>query len=171
MRNVAARFGYFSVFCWVPLCHWETQKVGSDIQGGETFNKRMTGPQSTWRWIQILDRSNKIPENFAGGFLLQNKPAKGSKWNLLTEIQLANFGFSSCSFISGLFIVIASKKWGLFFGDPWIFTLVSQGQRSATVGFCPVYCRTPARMWVMERIAMLIVLQAMWQKHGVNFCC
>ena len=26
VRNVAARFGYFSVFCWVPLCHWDCHK-------------------------------------------------------------------------------------------------------------------------------------------------
>ena len=27
VRNVAARFGYFSVFCWVPLCHWDCHKM------------------------------------------------------------------------------------------------------------------------------------------------
>ena len=26
VRNVAARFGYFLVFCWMPLCHWDCRK-------------------------------------------------------------------------------------------------------------------------------------------------
>ena len=27
VRNVAARFGYFLVFCWMPLCHWDCHKM------------------------------------------------------------------------------------------------------------------------------------------------
>ena len=27
MRHVAARFGYFLVFCWMPLCHWDCHKM------------------------------------------------------------------------------------------------------------------------------------------------
>ena len=27
VRNVAAKFGYFCVFCWMPLCHWDCHKM------------------------------------------------------------------------------------------------------------------------------------------------
>ena len=27
VRNVAAKFDYFSVFCWVPRCHWDCHKM------------------------------------------------------------------------------------------------------------------------------------------------